>query len=181
MNDPINTFCDVVLERSSQHQEASNLLRKRLPIMIAPLIRQEIDSFIKVVYLLTLKDKAMREGLCKRTLENKKWNLAECELVNITDKLIGWTKLTYKFGCAFIHLSGHHGHLAKHPFCGYSQDDRRTISEYMETYHQFQITENTHISDIEQKYNAILMKIHSNLKNYVEKLRSGESIKPEDI
>ncbi len=54
----------------------------------------------------------MRQHFINQTLRNERWThpnskkiVTDRQMVDLTDKLHGWTNSVYKLGCAFIHLS----------------------------------------------------------------------------
>ncbi|MEI7590811.1 MAG: hypothetical protein WCJ49_05815, partial [Deltaproteobacteria bacterium] len=123
-SDSVAKFCDIILKRSSEHREAMALLRRsnchgvRLTV-----IRQELDSMIRVIYLTQIDNINERNRLMGETLSgdsDNKWTIltekgkyrkiTDKEMVDLSDKLNGWTLSVYKFGCSFIHLSKSHSY-----------------------------------------------------------------------
>lgn len=90
------------------------------------LLRQELDSMIRVIYLLAVKDPHERSRLIKATLRGERWkvqtargkfrDVTDREMVDLAQGLQGWTQSVYRFGCAFVHLSDFHNHLVQNPF-----------------------------------------------------------------
>jgi hypothetical protein len=75
-------------------------------------LRQELDSMIRVIYLLSQSDIAFRDELIQASVEGKQWvakgtkhRVTDKEMVELANELHGWTESVYRFGCAFIHLS----------------------------------------------------------------------------
>lgn len=114
----INTFCAVIRKRTEDHASAAKLVRN-IPGQMISICRQELDSLIRVVYLLSIRDLVVRHQLIEQTLANQSWSvknengkmkkITDREMVALASELFGWTQSVYKFGCAFIHLSGLHG------------------------------------------------------------------------
>jgi len=68
----VNKFCEVVRKRSSEHRLAMDRMND-LPGMMASILRQELDSMVRVLYLLTLFDLDERKRLITQTLNGDIW------------------------------------------------------------------------------------------------------------
>ena len=58
-------FCTLVRQRSSEHKSAMELLSTR-PTLVSPafsILRQEVDSMVRVIFILSLTSTAEREAL----------------------------------------------------------------------------------------------------------------------
>ena len=62
----------------------------------------------------------VREGLAGRVITDK-------EMVELAQELQGWTESVYKFGCAFIHLSGLHDYNSRDPLSLVSEIGRAHV------------------------------------------------------
>src|SRR5690348_14381253 len=103
MND-IARFCAIIRQRSKENAQAFSLLStKNLTGQLFSILRQELDSMIRVIYLLQISDLAERHSLIALTLDSKKWKITDKQMVGIANNLQGWTEYVYKFGCGFIH------------------------------------------------------------------------------
>lgn len=101
--------------------------------------RQELDSMIRVIYLLQKADFSERKRLIQSTLRGDKWrvltpkgkyrDVTDRKLVDLAHNLQGWTQSVYKFGCAFVHLSDFHNHLAEDPFLKLSIAEKQNRSQ----------------------------------------------------
>jgi hypothetical protein len=79
------------------------------------ILRQELDSMVRVIYLLT-QTVEHRTLLINTSVQGKKWpKVTDKEMVDIAQKLQSWTQSAYKFSCAFIHLSGLHDYKHRDP------------------------------------------------------------------
>lgn len=98
-------------------------------------LRQELDSMVRVIFLLsqTLEE---RNHLMNQTLSGQKWKLrnnatvTDRQMVDLADTLNGWTKSVYKFGCAFIHLSAFHDNT-QDPFRNLEGDEINSIKTHL--------------------------------------------------
>ena len=77
---------------------------------------------VRVLYLLTLFDLDERKRLITQTLNGDIWTtptekgknkkVPDRDMVELSNKLQGWTLSVYKFGCSFIPVS--YTHLRAH-------------------------------------------------------------------
>lgn len=97
----IAVFLRQVRSRSREHRQAMNLLASaRLAGQMVAVLRQELDSMVRVIYLLD-KDIARRTQLIDESVSGKKWSrVTDKEMVDLSQNLQGWTRSVYKFGCS---------------------------------------------------------------------------------
>lgn len=159
-----------------------------LHIVLSPafsILRQELDSMIRVIYLLQITDQNERLRLIKSTLNGEKWkvptskgkqrDVTDREMVDLAQQLQGWTQSVYKFGCAFVHLSDFHNHLALDPFQKLSEAEKYDVLSHMRHYHGGPADDNPSMEEISGYMPRVFDKIADNLKCYVEHLERGES------
>lgn len=128
MDADTRNFCTMIRNRSDENRRAMCLMSAPHPVMSPAfsLLRQELDSMIRVIYLLAVKDPHERSRLIKATLRGERWkvqtargkfrDVTDREMVDLAQGLQGWTQSVYRFGCAFVHLSDFHNHLVQNPF-----------------------------------------------------------------
>jgi hypothetical protein len=141
---PLQTFCRQIRARSEDHRNAITLLyRERILSQVMAILRQELDSLIRVIYLLSIPDLTYRNQLIKASVEGRKWTgkegekrITDREMVELANKLNGWTKSVYRFGCAFIHLSSFHDYQERDPMDAISDEEKKAILQHMRTYHE---------------------------------------------
>src|SRR5262249_40018997 len=112
----LETFCRQVRARSAEHREAIHLLHgRRLLSQVVAILRQELHSMVRVIFLLSIGDRPYRQQLIDGSVNGEKWTvkgkkacITDREMVELAQTLQGWTQSVYKFGCAFIHLSSFH-------------------------------------------------------------------------
>ena len=149
------------------------------------IIRQELDSMIRVIYLLHVIDLQEREQLIKQTLSGEKWQvnnvkgkrviITDKDMVELANSLFGWTQSVYKFGCSFIHLSDFHNYLVSDPFQKLEYEERRNIVKHINNYHSASLSSDSKIEDFFPFVYAIFDKISSNLGCYLEHLENNET------
>ncbi len=127
----IETFCRQVRARSAENRQAMLALRA-LPGQMIAVLRQELDSLVRVVFLLAQNDQAYRHRLIEDSVSGRRWRqpdskqpVTDREMVDLTDTLHGWTRSVYAFGCAFIHLSNLHDHQARDPLDQITEAEKR--------------------------------------------------------
>ena len=101
----------------------------------------------------------------------KSCNVTDKEMVDLS-QLQGWIQSVYKFGCAFVHLSDFHNHLAKNPLQNISDEDRQDILSHMRNYHGGPSHDNPDMKEISEYLPRIFDKIAGNLAYYVAELRN---------
>lgn len=175
-------FCKIVRLRSKENEQAIYLLsRNQLTGQVISILRQELDSMVRVIFLLSQK-KEEREYLINLTLNGKKWKLinntqvTDKLMVDLADTLNGWTKSVYKFGCAFIHLSSFHNYTYNDPFDNLDTEELNSIKAYLNNYHSFPLTTQLSIKSISLYLPMIFDKIKGNLECYINDLEKGKSI-----
>lgn len=171
-------FCKIVRQRSLENKQAIDLLsRTGLTGQVMAVLRQELDSMVRVIFLLsqTIDE---RNHLIRLTLSGQKWKLrnnaqvTDKQMVELADKLNGWTKSVYKFGCAFIHLSTFHDYTFNDPFENLGLDEINSIKTHLNYYHGFPLTDGLTMRSISFYLPSVFNKIESNLESYFQNLEA---------
>lgn len=154
--------------------------------MVASLrnLRQELDSMIRVIYLLSIPELKRRNELIAASVNGEKWKvvgsskrITDFEMVELANKLHGWTRSVYKFGCAFIHLSNLHDYQDRDPMMLITSDERDAIAEHVMNYHFIHLEPHSKLDELLPILPAVFDKVSGNLICYLEDLEI-ESIKP---
>lgn len=150
------------------------------------ILRQELDSMVRTIWLLSIMDMAERTRLIKATLTGEKWTMTtnngnarkitDREMVELAQKLQGWTQSVYKFGCAFIHLSDFHNHAVQDPFRRLPESERQDILVHMRNYHGGPPEDNPDMAEIARYLPHVFDKIAGNLEFYLKLLENGKGI-----
>jgi hypothetical protein len=148
------------------------------------ILRQELDSMIRVIYLLAIKNLPERRRLIQQTLCGQKWqvkspkgkyrNVTDREMVDLAQELQGWTQSVYRFGCAFTHLSDFHNHFARNPFDGLSPEEKYHVLSHMRSYHGGPQNDNPNMRELAMYVPMVFDKIAGNLECYLGHLERGE-------
>ncbi|MCB0628908.1 MAG: hypothetical protein R2824_24345 [Saprospiraceae bacterium] len=181
MNQTTQKFLILLENRSNENKESISLLMQNGLLGNAiSVLRQEIDSFIRVVYLAQMTDFSYREELMNRTLNGEKWTeegkrrrITDREMVDITSNLKGYVQYAYKFGCSFIHLSDSHNYQEKDPFDSLPIQEQRDIAFYLNYYHGFPMETKLSIESVKPLILSIFDKITNNMWCYTNHLKEG--------
>ncbi len=183
MND-LKIFCRQVRARSEDHREAVARLHPHGPhSQLISILRQELDSLVRVIYLLTISDIAYREQLIKASVEGRKWThkgsrrrITDSEMVELSNRLHGWAKSVYRFGCAFIHLSSFHDYRERDPMDAITSDEKQDILKHLRNYHGGPNHPNPRFTDLIPYLPMVFDKITSNLEFHLNDLEAGRTI-----
>jgi len=187
MNTDISTFSRMIRNRSEENRRAmrSFFIPHEVLSPAFSILRQELDSMIRVIYLLSIKNIAERQRLIRSTLHGEKWKVrtakgkhhyvTDREMVDIAQQLQGWAQSVYKFGCAFMHLSDFHNHHTQNPFERLSDAERQDILSHMRYYHGGPHNDNPSMKELATYLPRVFEKIADNLECYLKDLERGET------
>lgn len=177
-----NKFCEILRKRSSEHSVAMNRVCD-LPGMMASILRQELDSMVRAIYLLTIIDLEERKRLMMQTLSGEVWTIptsrgrqrkiTDRDMVELSNRLQGWTLSVYKFGCAFIHFSNFHDYSVSNPFESLSQIEQSDILNHLRYYHGGPHSNNPSFEELSQYFPRVFEKIAGNLECYISSLEAN--------
>jgi hypothetical protein len=72
----LTTFCRQVRARTEEHREAIHLLHgRRLLSQVVAVLRQELDSMVRVIFLISIADKLYRHQLIDASVNGEKWTV----------------------------------------------------------------------------------------------------------
>ena len=183
--DIVNKFCEILRKRSSEHAEAMKRAND-LPGIMASILRQELDSMVRAIYLLSIVDLNERSRLIKQTLDGEKWTrktakrknkrITDKEMVDLSNELQGWTLSVYKFGCSFIHFSNNHDYSSENPFEKLDSDGKKNILEHLRNYHCGPTNDNPSFEELATYFPGVFDKIAGNLECYIKDLENNKII-----
>jgi hypothetical protein len=150
--------------------------RAGLAGQMVSLLRQELDSMVRVIYMLA-QTPQRRELLIDASVNGEKWTressrgrVTDKEMVDLAQNLQGWTHSVYKFGCAFIHLSAFHDYNDRDPLRQLPPEEQRDIIEHCRSYHGGPPGDHPDFESLLPYLPRVLEKIASNLECYVKDL-----------
>ena len=184
----LEIFCRQVRARSSELQEAMRLVAQRkLTSVMVVILRQELDSMVRVMFLLAQRDRTLRTQLIEDSVHGRRWRVpttagkatfvTDKELVELGESFTGWAGNVYRFGCSYIHLSNLHDHQARDPFQALSVQEREAISAQLNNYHGARLSTESDFAELAQWVPRVLGKISTNLELYLKQLEEdGELV-----
>ena len=142
-------------------------------------LRQELDSMVRVIYLLEQAPER-RVQLIEASVHGRKWSqdgsrrkVSDREMVELAQFLQGWTQSVYRFGCAFIHLSSLHDYSDRDPLAQLPAEERRDILEHCRNYHGGPPPGAECFNDLVPFLPRVLEKIAGNLECYLVDLETS--------
>ena len=175
----METFIEIIKSRSDEHESAFSRIHD-LPGAMMSILRQELDSLIRVLYLLSISDINERKRLMECTLSGERWkvttakgkqaDITDAMMVEVSEKFEGWARSVYKFGCAFIHLSNFHGYHASNPLETLSAEEKADVLNHMRHYHHGPQSDNPTFQELASYFPGVFEKIKGNLECYLEDL-----------
>jgi hypothetical protein len=174
-------FVRQIRSRSAEHQRAVEVLSSaQIHGQIVAILRQELDSMVRVIYILSLPIER-RLALVSASVEGEKWRressngaITDKEMVDLAQRLNGWTRSVYKFGCAFIHLSALHDYKSRDPIALLPANERDDLIAHCRHYHGGPMQDAPTFHDFVPYLPAVLNKISNNLDCYLVKLTNDE-------
>ncbi len=139
---------------------------------------------VRAIYLLSINDLAERKRLVTQTLGGEVWTVltdkgkykkvTDREMVELSNKLQGWTLSVYKFGCAFIHFSNFHNYNIANPFDALGTNEQADIIKHLRYYHGGPRSGQPSFDELASYFPSVFEKIAGNLECYVNELKSNE-------
>jgi hypothetical protein len=174
----VQTFCRQVRARSAEHRDAIQRLAS-LPGQIVPILRQELDSLIRVIFLLAQRDRQYRDYLIDAAVNGRQWTtkgsrkrLTDREMVDLANGLHGWAESVYRFGCGFIHLSNLHDYRNRDPLQELPDDERTAVLGHLRYYHGGLVQESPTFDDIVPFLPQVFEKVAGNLECYLREIEN---------
>jgi hypothetical protein len=176
----VSTLCRQIRARSTEHRAAVMALRSA-PGQIVSVLRQELDSMIRVIFLLAQSDLNYRNELIEAAVSGKAWTargarrkITDREMVELANSLHGWTRSVYQFGCGFIHLSSLHDYRDRDPLSQIPMAEREAILEHLRNYHGGPSNPSPTFNDIVPFLPNVFEKIADNLEYYLKQIENDE-------
>jgi len=182
----VQTFCRQVRERSRENRDALALLHgAELYGQVVGILRQELDSMIRVIFLLSLNDSAHRDSLIQDAVNGRIWKISnkgritDREMVQLAGQLHGWTQSVYRFGCAFIHLSNMHDYRERDPMRELAREERSDILQHLRYYHGGPASDAATFQELVCYLPQVFEKVSSNLECYLKQIERGDQLEQE--
>jgi hypothetical protein len=187
MTDTVTKFCELVRARSQENLHAIKLLADNGGFSISiGLLRQELDSLIRVAYLcdndassqisLSLMNDLLEGNQWKRlTRKNKKARITDREMLNVASSIGGWVEIIYSFGCKLIHLSELHGYKTNRSQSNIPANEKEEIIQYLSCYHDYPY-DDIEVDHIEKYIPEIMKKLIDNVNYYILQIETENSV-----
>ena len=143
----LDPFLRVVRARSAENWTSFGaLLKERNFGNAIALLRLEIDTFLRLVYLQSVDD-VTASTLISDFLKGRRWKcrvkskvrlVRDRDMVNLAKREYFWVEIAYDFGCQLIHLSKIHDYETVDPFAMMAPQAKQTIIDFLREYHQYQ-------------------------------------------
>lgn len=177
MENDIKKYCDIVRNSSNENEKAIKLLyESKLYKKVVGTLREELELYIRTLYL-SQQNRINREQLLSDFFQNIQWKnsqnkrLTDREMVDFANEIgFGWEYISYKFACAFVHLSILHDWANKDAINIIRYEEKKTIVDYINQYHNANLDTNCTLEDILIYSLKIFEKIKANMEYYLEEL-----------
>lgn len=151
---------------------------------VVSILRQELDSLIRVIYLLSIDDLDYRVRLMQASVDGRAWThngkhsrITDREMVDFADELHGWVQLLYKAGCAFIHLSRNHDYLTRDPMATLSNEEKADLLRYIDENHGGWIGKKPRtFEELARIFPAVFRKMANMLEWYTQDLEKSRGL-----
>lgn len=181
MTDTTTKFIRLSKDRSLSNTAAiHSLFSQQLYGQAVSLLRQELDTLVRVCYLLTISNIQERHRLINLTLVGKKWkngrtNITDREMVTVARQYNHWVPEVYDFGNKFTHLSDFHDYKSSDPLVTLDITQKRTIKHYLNSYHQFPDGLPITFENVISYLPKVADKVSRNLSSYLDDLQNRRS------
>lgn len=142
--------------------------------ILGSLLRMELDSMIRVIYLLRTPD--ARKRILASCVAGKGFGaIRDRQMVDAALAQNPWADAVYKFGNRFVHLTDAHDYAEVDPFQTYEYRDE--VITFLNKQHRGKVPgrplgDNSTFHDIAAYAPHVLDKITSNLCGYLDDLRA---------
>ena len=142
-------------------------------------LRMELDSMIRVIYLLRTPDareRILASCVAGEGFKDRGRRISDRKMIDTAAADNGWVDAVYKFGNKFVHLTDAHDYAEIDPFHGYEHRDE--VIKYLNSYHRGRVSgrpleDGSTLRDIAAYAPHVLDKITSNLRSYMQSLRAA--------
>ena len=170
-------FCRIVRQRSAENAKAM-LALSDIPSQQVSVLRQELDSMFRVIWMTTRND-LERQRLAEvftsdgRFLDPNGKRITDFCMANVARLHYGWVSRIYDFGCKFIHLTKAHDYVNRDPLSDITVAERNEIRTFFHVFHGAVLSENFTYMDVVPLIPSIFAKLQSNLKYELSKLEKS--------
>ena len=171
-------FCRQVRNRSKQHKTAIGLLcANSLHTPALAMLRQELDSLVRLEYLLSIKNNAEQKHLIECSFRGDRWTEAgkkrpvtDRKMVETARMRLPWSVLVYEIGCSFVHLSNLHDYQQRQPADLLSKVKLDELVRYLTHYHGGALDDRSTFEDLFNYVPRVFQKVSDNVERRLQDL-----------
>ncbi|AIE87691.1 hypothetical protein OP10G_4323 [Fimbriimonas ginsengisoli Gsoil 348] len=147
------------------------------------ILREEMESLVKVMYLLRL-DMGEREATARNVLDGRGFcdpsgqPITDQEMLAVAGTLHGWAKIVYTFARVFIHFASLYSFASRDPLDQLTTAERRTIVDHLNGCHEGRLNDKSPFDALAPLLVRVFNNISMNLTCYLAILEAGRSIEP---
>jgi hypothetical protein len=176
--DASDVFCRAVEARSKEHREAMNVaMRHGWWAIVGSLLRMQLDSMVRVIYLLhrpAERDRILTSCVAGEGFKHDRHRIPDRDMIAVADN--AWVRAVYEFGNKFVHLTDAHDYAELDPFPAY--EHKGEVIKYLSQFHRGKVPgqlseDGSTLRDIAAYATHVLDKVTSNLCAYVGDLRAA--------
>jgi hypothetical protein len=176
----LDVFCRAVEARSEEHREAMDIAISQGWLAIASsVLRMELDSMIRVIYLLRRPDareRILASCVAGEGFKDGRNRISDRQMVDVAVTVNGWVPVVYGFGNKFVHLTDAHDYAEADPFQAF--EHKNEAIRYLDHYHRDAVPgrlleHSPTLQDIARYAPHVLRKIASNLRVHISDLRAA--------
>jgi hypothetical protein len=180
MAEDLDVFCRAVEARSEEHRKAMDVAISQGWLAIAgSVLRMELDSMIRVIYLLRrpeVRQRILASCVAGEGFRDGRNRISDRQMVDVAVTVNGWVPAVYGFGNKFVHLTDAHDYAEADAFQAFEHKDE--VIRYLNHYHRGAVPSrplehSPTLQDIAGYAPHVLRKIASNLRIYVNDLRAA--------
>lgn len=144
-------------------------------------IREEVDSLLRVIYLLGVSDYNELTDIIGNSFDQRMFGptradggtrrILDKSMIEAAAAQFDWLETLYDFGCSFIHLTGLHSYQERDPFRMLSPSEQEVIVEFVNRYYRATISANSQFTEVAHYLPQIFRKVAENLERLLGDLQ----------
>jgi hypothetical protein len=178
-DDPLSRFAEQVRTRSQENRAVMSAAHHNgWRATEVSILRFELDSLVRVIYLLDEHNRTRRfKLLVQATSPNQRWNISDNEIAAPARRMYDWEGQLYRVASRFIHLSSQHDYMTRDPFqSSLLPRERDEMVQYLNDIHGGNLSVNSTFEEVVEYLPKVFNKISDRLDFYLEMLERGEDL-----
>jgi hypothetical protein len=180
MADTLANFVNLIKEKSSVNNASLvSAQEQKLYAQAIDILQQDIDSLLRVSYLLTIGDRSERSALMEAMLKGEEWktgkkNITGSDMAAVVLHFNKWIAEVFDFGNLFTKITDHHDYKSADPLANLTSIQKTTLRYYLSTYHQFPYDMAMNFSNVLSYLPKVSTKVITNLKRNLVDLENNK-------